>query len=215
MTGEINPTLHTAGLAAAETALNRALELAPAGASQLGRLGDCVFALHCTAPFVDIYLQPEGRQIRLMGIYDGPVTTSIRGRASDFAELATATDAAATLINGDLELHGDSGPLLELQSILTQLDVDWEAPLVNALGDVAGHQLAQFLRDSFSWGKQASSSFGRQLEEFIHEEARLCPPRLELEDFYKDVQELGLRVERLESRAARLRKKLREQAEKR
>lgn len=214
MTGEINPTLHTAGLAAAETALNRALQLAPAGAGRLVDLGDCVFALHCTAPQVDIYMQPEGQRMRLMGIYDGPVTTSIRGKASDFTELATARDPAATLINGDLELHGDSGPLLELQSILSQLDVDWEAPLVGALGDVAGHQLAQFLRDSFRWGKQASSSFGRQLEEFIHEEARLCPPRLELEDFYRDVQELGLRVERLESRAARLRKKLRQQAEK-
>ena len=213
MASEINPTVHTAGLAAAETVLNRALALAPAGASRLGELQDEVFALHCTAPTVDIYLQPQGQQIRLMGFYDGPVTTSIRGRASDFAELAGATDPAAALINGDLELQGDSAPLLELQSILSQLDLDWEAPLVTALGDVAGHQLAQFLRDSFSWGKQASASFSRQLEEFIHEEARLCPPRLELDDFYRDVQELGLRVERLESRAARLRNKLRQQVE--
>ena len=213
MKGQINPTLHTAGLAAAELALNRALELAPAGAASLGKLEDCVFALHCTAPAADIYLQPGASQIRLMGIYEGPVTTSIRGKAADFAELATASDPAAALINGDLELHGDSAPLLELQAILAQLDVDWEAPLVNALGDVAGHQLAQFLRESISWGKQASTSFSRQLEEFIHEEARLSPPRLELEDFYRDVQELNLRVERLESRAARLRKQLRSRTE--
>ena len=54
----------------------------------------------------------------------------------------------------------------------------------------------------------APISLGRQLEEFIHEEARLSPPRLELEDFYKDVQALGLRVDRLESRTRRLRKRL-------
>ncbi|RLQ23498.1 hypothetical protein DWB85_02805 [Seongchinamella sediminis] len=215
MSGVINPTLHTAGLAAAETALNRALELAPAGSGRLAGLDHCVFALHCTAPAVEVYLQPEDGRISLMGVYDGPVTTSIRGKASDFAELATARDPAAALINGALELHGDSAPLLELQSIIAGLDVDWEAPLVGALGDVAGHQLAQFLRDSFHWGKQASASLSRQLDEFIHEEARLCPPRLELEDFYRDVQELGLRVERLESRAARLRRKLRQQAVKR
>ena len=75
--------------------------------------------------------------------------------------------------------------------------MDWEAPLVDTLGDVAGHQLAQMLRDAFSWGRQASAGLSRQLEEFIHEEARLTPPRLELEDFYRDVQELGLQVERL------------------
>ncbi|MEP4148942.1 MAG: SCP2 sterol-binding domain-containing protein [Halioglobus sp.] len=208
MTGDINPTLHTAGLAAAEAALNRALKLAPAGSAALAELEESVFALHCTAPTVDIYLQPQGNSIRLMGIYDGPITTSIRGDASEFASLATASDPAAALINGKLELHGDSAPLIELQGVLSQLDVDWEAPLVDALGDVAGHQLAEMLRGVFSWSKQASASFGRQLEEFIHEEARLSPPRLELEDFYQDVQQLGLRVERLESRTARLRKRL-------
>ncbi|MEP5568251.1 MAG: SCP2 sterol-binding domain-containing protein [Halioglobus sp.] len=210
MAGDINPTLHTAGLAAAEAALNRALELAPAGTAALAELDDSVFALHCTAPTVDVYLEPQGKSIRLMGIYDGPITTSIRGEASEFAALATASDPAAALINGNLELHGDSAPLIELQRVLSQLDIDWEAPLVGALGDVAGHQLAEMLRGVFSWSKQASASFGRQLEEFIHEEARLSPPRLELEDFYKDVQQLGLRVERLESRTARLRQRLRQ-----
>lgn len=212
MPGDINPTVHTAALAALEAAVNRALALSPGSADSLAPLEDCVFALHCTAPTVDIYLQPQGAEMRLMGIYDGPVTTSIRGEASDFTELATSRDPAATLINGKLELVGDSAPLIELQRALSQLDVDWEAPLVDTLGDVAGHQLAEMLRGAFSWGKQASAGLSRQLDEFIHEEARLSPPRLELEDFYRDVQELGLRVERLESRARRLRKKLREQA---
>ncbi len=214
MAGDINPTLHTAGLAAAEAAMNRALELAPAGRAALAELEDCVFALHCTAPQLDVFLQPGSGSIRLMGIYDGPVTTSILGQASDFAELATANDPAAALINGNLELHGDSAPLIELQRTLAHLDVDWEAPLVDALGDVAGHQLATLLKGAFSWGRQASAGLARQLEEFIHEEARLTPPRLELEDFYREVHELQMQVERIELRTARLRKRLHEKADK-
>lgn len=212
MQGDINPTLHTAALAALESAVNRALQLSPGSASALAPLEGCVFALHCTSPAIDVFLEPGSAGIRLMGIYDGPVTTSIRGEASDFTELATSSDPAATLINGNLELAGDSAPLIELQQALAQLDVDWEAPLVETLGDVAGHQVAELLRGAFRWGQQAGSSLSRQLEEFIHEEARLSPPRLELEDFYRDVQELGMRVERLESRARRLRKKLRAMA---
>ena len=77
-----------------------------------------------------------------------------------------------------------------------------------SLGDVAGHQVAQMLRSAFTWGKQASGSLARQMDEFIHEEARLSPPRLELEDFYRDVQDLGLRVDRLQSRTDRLRQRL-------
>ena len=207
MSKGINPTLHTAALAAIESGLNRALQLAPATAEELNLLQDCIFALHCTAPEVDIYLQPTASGIRLMGIHEGPVTTSVRGEASDFAELATAKDPAATLINGSLELQGDSAPLIELQKTLASLDMDWEAPLVDTLGDVAGHQLAQMVRAALGWGSQASSSLTRQLGEFIHEEARLTPPRLELEDFYRDVQDLGLRVERLQSRTERLRRR--------
>ena len=208
MNNAINPTLHTAAIAGLEEALNRALQLAPQGQEQLAPLDGSVFALHCTSPPLDIYLLPEIQRIRLMGIYEGPVTTSVRGEASDFTQLATARDPAATLINGNLELVGDSAPLIELQKILAGLDMDWETPLVDTLGDVAGHQLAQLLRGAFSWGKQASDSLTRQLDEFIHEEARLTPPRLEMEDFFQDVQELGLRVDRLEGRALRLRKRL-------
>ena len=208
MTTTIDPTLHTAALAALEAGLNRTLDLSPQSKSGLARLEDCVFALHCTAPTLDIYLHPSAQGIRLAGTHHGPVTTSIKGEASDFTELATSRDPTATLINGGLALEGDSAPLIALQQVLATLDIDWEAPLVATLGDVAGHQLAQTVRHAFSWGKQASTGLTRQLEEFVHEEARLSPPRLEVEDFYRDVQELGLRIDRLQARAERLQQRL-------
>jgi ubiquinone biosynthesis protein UbiJ len=203
-----DPTLHTAVLAALEAAANRALDLAPTGRAAMAPLEDRVFAFHCTAPALDCYLHPGAHGIRLTGIHQGPVTTRLTGTASDFAELAQSEDPAATLVNGGLTLDGDSAPLLELQRLLATLEIDWEAPLVDTLGDVAGHQLAQMLRQAFSWGKQASASLTRQLGEYLQEEARLSPPRLEVEDFYRDVRELGLRVDRLESRARRLRQRL-------
>ena len=208
MAAAIDPALHTAALATLERVVNQALELSPGSAAALAGLADKVFALHCTTPPLDTYLQPGDGSIRLMGFYDGPVITSVRGSASDFAELATAKDPTAALINGELEISGDSAPLIELQKIIARLEIDWEAPLVDALGDVAGHQLAELLRGAYRWGRQASSGLGRQLEEFIHEEARLSPPRLELEDFFTDVRQLGLQVERLESRTQRLRKRI-------
>ncbi len=204
MTKAINPTLHTAALAALESAINRAIRLDNSAVARLTPLRDTLFHIECTAPEVDVYLQAEDDGLRLMGVHPGPVTTAVRGTAADFAELATAPDPAATLINGALALEGDSAPLIELQKTISQLDLDWEAPLVRTLGDVAGHQLAELMRGIFDWGQQASDSFMRQLEEFIHEEARVTPPRQELEDFYRDVQDLELRLERLQSRVSRL-----------
>ena len=206
----ISPTLHTATLAALESAANQALQMATVARAELEELEGCVFAFECTNPEIEVFVQPLRGELRLMGVYEGPVTTRVRGSASDFTALATAEDPAAALINGAVGLEGESAPLIELQHIIGRLDLDWEATLVDTLGDVAGHQLAQLLRAGFTWGQQAGKNLGRQLEEFIHEEARLSPPKLELEDFYTDVQDLALRVDRLESRITRLKRRLME-----
>jgi len=200
----VNPTLHTAATAALEQALNRALQLDPRSGEQLATLSGKVFQLRCSNPVLELFLFPDATGIKLMGYWDGEITTGISGRAADFADLATAADPTAALINGNLELSGDSAPLIELQSILAGLDMDWEAPLVSNLGDVVGHQLAQGLRGLFGWGQQASASVIRQLDEFIHEEARLAPPRQEVEDFYQDLEQLNLRVDRLQARLRKL-----------
>ncbi len=200
----VDATIQTAAVAGLEAAVNRALALDPSARQELGKLQGAVFQLSCSKPELELFLLPQTQSVRLTSLWDGAVTSAIKGTAQDFAELASSQDPAAALINGRLELHGDSGPLLELQAILRQTNMDWEAPLVDAFGDVVGHQLAQGFRGLFGWSKQAAGSIGRQLEEFITEEARLTPPRQEVEDFYQDINALNLRVERLQARAKKL-----------
>ncbi|MFV0476727.1 MAG: SCP2 domain-containing protein [Parahaliea sp.] len=203
-------TLQTAALATLEQVINRALALDPRSIRALARLEGSVIALRSTQPPFQAFLLPTHEGVDIMSQWEGDITTEVSGRAADFAALATAADPAAALINGNLNLYGDSGPLIELQKILKGLDLDWEAPLTDNLGDVVGHQLAEGLRGLFSASRRAHSSLERQLEEFIHEEARLAPPRLELEDFYTGVGTLVERTERLQSRIERLRKQLRQ-----
>ena len=93
------------------------------------------------------------------------------------------------------------------------MDPDWEAPLVEVLGDVAGHQLANLLRQIFRWGQNGSKSLRRQLSEFILEEGRLSPPAAELEFFYQEIDSLVLKADRLESRLKRLAQRLDKKAQ--
>ena len=203
------PTLHTAGLAAAEAAINAALRLSPHSRAGLRELAGQVVALECTRPALTVYLNgDENGELRLRGVYDGEVVTRIAGSAEDFAELARAEDPAAALINGGLRLDGNSATLIELQRLFNAVDVDWEAPLVAGLGDVAGHQLANMLRAAFSWSRQTGSNLQRQLREFATEEGRLAPPPLALERFYDDVQTLSERGERLAARVDQLRRRV-------
>jgi ubiquinone biosynthesis protein UbiJ len=203
------PTLHTAGLAALERAANAALELSPHSKRALAALSGQVVALECTKPALTVFISSDDSgQLRIQGLHEGEVATRVRGTAGDFAELAGSEDPAATLINGGLSLEGSSATLIAMQQVFSELDVDWEAPLVRVLGDVAGHQLAQMLRGALAWSAQASRSLQRQLSEFALEEAALTPPRLALEDFYRDVRRLEERSERLERQLARARERV-------
>lgn len=199
----MNPTLHTAALAALEGAINRALKLDPATRQALGELEGRVFLLELTGTGADIYLLPDRQGLQLRGFFDGPVDTHVIGSMADFVELISADDAASTLINGAIKLSGDSAPLLQLQSILHRLDLDWEGSLAGLIGDLPAHQLGRMVRGSLRWGQQAVTSLNRQIEEFLHEEARLLPPAAELQDFYEAVSGLSLSVDRLEARLQR------------
>ncbi|MEE4109937.1 MAG: SCP2 sterol-binding domain-containing protein, partial [Halieaceae bacterium] len=168
-----------------------------------------VLALECTRPALTVYVHAdEDGALKLRGVHDGEVATRVRGSAEDFAELARAEDPAAALINGNLRLDGSSATLLSMQRVLGGLDIDWEAPLVAGLGDVAGHQIAGMLEGALAWSRQAGSNLQRQLREFATEEARLAPPPLELEHFYEDIQTLSERSERLAQRVERLRRRV-------
>lgn len=210
----ISNTLHTAALSGLEIAANKALQLDPATQTKLTELNDHVFLLHCSQPEFSIYLIPSHSEIRLCGIFTGNADTTLTGSASEFAKLATAADPASALINGELELHGDSQALISLQKIIKQLDLDWEAPLTDTLGDVVGHSISQGLRHSFSFGKQALQGLKRQVDEFIVEESELVPPRWQVDNFFNDVDQLTMRTERLQARLQTQLQKLKQRPQK-
>jgi len=204
-----DPAIITAVLMAAEGAINRGLELDPASARDLADLSGTVLAIECWAPALEVFaiVEPEGR-LHLTPYCEQACSVRVRGGLNDYLALTTAEDPAVTLINSDLEIIGNSAPLIALQTLVAKMQPDWEAPLVGVLGDVAGHQLANLLRQIFRWGEASSKSFRRQLSEFILEEGRLSPPAAELEYFYQEIDSLVLKVDRLESRLKRLAQRL-------
>ncbi|WP_101758343.1 SCP2 domain-containing protein [Oceanicoccus sp. KOV_DT_Chl] len=204
----ISNTLHTAALGGLELAANKALQLDPSTQAKLSALKDHIFLLQCTAPKLNFYLIPGAGEVRICGMFDGKADTAITGSATEFAKLATAADPASALINGELELHGDSQALITLQKIIKQLDLDWEAPLANIFGDVVGHGLGQGLRQGFSFSKQALQGLKRQFDEFIVEESELVPARWQVDQFFNEVDQLSMRTERLQAQLKKYKQRL-------
>ena len=204
----IHATAKSAAIAALEALVNRALDLDPASRGRLAALSGQVFHLECTRPDLDVFLLPQADRVLLAGFWDGPVTAGVRGSHTDFIELLTSDDPGATLINGDMNVIGDSKALLRLRDIAVDLDLDWEAPLNRVFGDVLGHQLGLGLRRLHTLARDAGASVARQLRDYVKEESDWLVPRWQAQQFSAEVAQLAQRGERLEARLAGLRQQL-------
>ncbi len=200
-----DPALLSAALSGAEVALNQAITLAPTSHQALAELSGTLLGVEITSLEMTLYLALNpGPEVALFSHCEETPDAFVRGSIEDFTALIASDDPAATLINSGIELEGRSASLIRLQQVIARMDIDWEAPLVERLGDVMGHQLAESLRGLFRWGEGARKSLKRQLSEYLLEEGRLTPPKLELEHFFEGVQTLSMQVERAQVKVEKL-----------
>ena len=194
---------------AAETAIMRAVDLSTGTRNELQGLHPFTIAISCSSPEIDLYISTDAEgAIGIASYREGAATVTLEGSWKDFVGIASAEDPASALINGNIKISGDTVPLMQLQSVMTELDVDWEAPLAETLGPVVGHQLAMVIRAITRTSRTTHERLKRQLSEFILEEGRLSPPKAEQNAFFSAVDDLALRVDRADSRLKRIKKRL-------
>ncbi|OMH39547.1 SCP2 domain-containing protein [Motiliproteus sp. MSK22-1] len=180
-----------------EVAIKVAFKRDPATLRRLARLDGKVIEVRLTAPEYRLFVLPvtDGIEFDNQHILEGHCV--IEGAASDFLEILL--DEQKTFGSG-IRLSGDTQLAIELKSCLQKLDIDWEDLLAEAIGDLAAHQFAAFFRKGRAYAKQSTESLLDDLDDYLHEEVRLLPPRIELEHFYDQVDQLRLTVDRLEAR---------------
>ncbi|WP_417567349.1 ubiquinone biosynthesis accessory factor UbiJ [Marinobacter sp.] len=197
------PTLLSAITGILESALNRALELDPAGHQALTEALAGPVQLNVTDPFAfTCSLDRAGNRVRVGSQPAEQPALEITGKAIAFAALATGDDRV--FADGRLQVSGDAALAHQLQSALNQLEPDWEAAMARHIGDVPAHFLGQRIRGAVRWSRQAFHSLNANIEEYVHEESRSLPGRRELEATFEDIDELSLRTERLEARLSLL-----------
>jgi ubiquinone biosynthesis protein UbiJ len=199
------PTLRAALTGTVELALNRALAFDPAGRrALLDTLGEPVqFRVngpgsHC------LTLQRAGERVRVSSEPVDQAILELTGPPLAFAALGLGDRTVFS--DGRIVIRGDTALAHQFQRALAQLDPDWEAALAEYTGELPAHFVGQRLRAAVDWARQASSSLNANLEEYIHEESRHLPGRRELEATFADIDDLHLRVERLDARIERLRR---------
>ncbi|MGV3591236.1 MAG: ubiquinone biosynthesis accessory factor UbiJ [Gammaproteobacteria bacterium] len=187
-----------------EMALNALLALDAASKPRLQRMDGNTLAVHATQPALDVYVSVRGGRLQLAAIHEGPETASLRGTATSLLGLLLRREPVASLHEHQVELRGDTAFVQQLQTLLQDLDVDWEYQLGRILGDVPTQAFADGLRSAGAQLRKTGRRVRENVDEYLHEESGLLPDAHALEAFYHDIAELKLRAERLEARIARL-----------
>ena len=102
------------------------------------------------------------------------------------------------------ELSGDAQTAEAFAELLRHARPDLEEELSRLIGDIAAHEVARAAWRTDDWARQAGSALTMNTSEFLQEEARQLPPRVEVNAFGRDVECLRDDVERAAQRLARL-----------
>ena len=123
----------------------------------------------------------------------------ISGSLLTLARMAGEAGTSA-LRDGSLELTGDPHLASDFHKLLAYARPDIEEELSSVVGDVVAHRLGEFARGVSDWGRNARSTMGANIREYLQEESRDVPSRYEVDRFSDNVSTLRDDVDRLEAR---------------
>lgn len=203
----LDPALLSAAARAGERAINAALKYDPGTLAALNQLEGRVIAIQSTEPALTLYLQVGNEQVHLLTHCEEAVACRLRGTLANLTRLVL-THPQHSLADTGVEVTGQPQLLSHLQQLLKEVEIDWEEPLAEVLGDVPGHQFARFLRTQWNWHRTHLPKVPGLLSDFLTEELRMLPDPVEVEHFYQAIDSLRADTERLQARLAHLQQTL-------
>jgi len=129
------------------------------------------------------------------------VDATISGKAENLLALLARKSDQRALADSSIDISGDATLVQDLHVTIQSLDIDWQDYLAPILGDVLSHELGQIERNAKQWGKSAGDNMERGVRDYLTEEARLVPGRLEVESFTDRLDQLRLRLDRVAARS--------------
>lgn len=188
----------------AQQLINDVLQTDPDLMNDVVAMDGKVMAVEFVGPDKTIYIMPQMDGIHLQPEYGGDVHVLIKGSPFALLKMARQKDDQPASFDGDVEISGDLALGQHLQQMIKRLDLDWEELLSHKVGDVAAHQIGNFVRSFTGWAKESHESMEQNVGEYLRIESEIVPNSVEIDGFMNDVDDLRNDVDRLEQRIARL-----------
>ena len=197
--------LQSAALEGAEKIINAALVHDPASAERLRALQGKVLLVDSSMPPLRIAVEPSATGIMLHSNLQDSAEVTVSGTLVSLAAMAINADEMVSFSGTGVNVSGNLEVLRQLNHIMAELDIDWEAALAELIGDVPAHLLGETIRNSAEFRSNALNRAQSALAEVSQEELRLTPSKNEYQSFVQSVRHLSTDVDRLAARANKLR----------
>lgn len=187
-------------LKALQKAINKALSLDEHMPDKLQALDNKVIEMIIAPLDVKFFIQFKDKQIHLLDMYEEQADTIIHSSPIGLIRLSLLpTSKARSLFHDKVRMSGDIELGQQVKQLFDDLDIDWEGHLAQFTGDVVAHQIGSLFRKGLAFKNQFSNTMRQNMSEYLQEELRVLPTRDELDDFFQEIDELSLSVERLQA----------------
>jgi ubiquinone biosynthesis protein UbiJ len=186
-----------------ENALNRNIAESRKAKALARQLDHRVMSLVVQGTPLALYFRLDDGRFAISTRHEGAADATLAGTPLSLLALA-GPQAENSLRGGAVHIEGDAEVAQKFRDLLRHARPDVEEELSRVIGDVAAHQVANFARGFLDWGRRASTAFAGNVAEYLQEEGRDLPARVEVEEFLEGVDELRESTDRLEARLARL-----------
>ena len=191
-----------------ESAINRYLRMDPDAAAHMARLDGRCIALDLRGLDLKLFILPGEQGIRLQDRFEGEADTVLKGTPLGMVQLGLGGNSGKTLFSGDVIIEGNVETGQAFKAILDGIDIDWEEQLSKLTGDFIAHRLGNVTRQVHGALQHGRTTLEQDIGEYLQEELRVLPSRIETGNFSSDVSRIGMDVERMEARIRRLQKSL-------
>ena len=152
-------------------------------------------------PLTLFFRVAEGR-ITIDTQHEGVADASLSGTPLSLLSMV-GPGAEERLRGSGIRIAGDAEVAQRFRELLEYAQPDFEEELSRVIGDVAARQVANIARGFFDWGRKAADSLSMNVAEYLQEEGRDVPTRVELDEFLEAVDQLREAADRFEARLAR------------
>lgn len=183
-----------------QSAFNQYLALDPESHQRIEKLHGKIVTLELLGLGLICQLSFQDKKMKIILDHFAEPHTIIKSPPLTLLRMSLTDGDRKHFFKDNVSIEGNLEIGQEVIDLFDQLEIDWEEYLSQGVGDVAAHQIGRFARKLKNISERTRETMCQNINEYVHEEINLTPTSEILQDFFSDIDELRMDVDRMAAR---------------